>query len=138
MPPVSVIVRNVLATAALLVGAGLAAVGIQRASRIDDVNASPSIDWVSKADELKSLQASAVGRYVTGNEPGDRGIEIRADGRVRFFRFIEKGERTESEVTSRVGRINGRLVLVTPHQGLVEVVNIDTLSYYRDVYRRMR
>lgn len=138
MPPISAIVRNTLATAALLVGLGLAAVGVQRASRIDDVNALPSIDWISKADELKSLQASALGRYVTGNEPGDRGIEIRADGRLQFFRVLEKGDRSEPEVSARLGRVNGRLNFATPHQGLVEVMNIDTLSYYRDVYRRVR
>jgi hypothetical protein len=138
MPPVSVIVQNVLASAALVVGVGLATIGVQRVSRIDDVNAPPSLEWITKASELESLRASAVGRYVTGNEPGDRGIEIRSDGRLRFFRIVEKGERVEPEVKSSIGRNNGRVNLVTPHEGVVEVINIDTLSYYRDVYRRVR
>lgn len=138
MPPGSVLLRNFLATAALLIGVGLAGVGVQRVSRIDDVNATPPIDWVTQTTELESLGASAVGRYITGKEPGDRGIEIRPDGRLRFFRILENSERSESEVSSRLGRINGRLNFVTPHEGLVEVVNIDNLSYYRDVYRRVR
>jgi len=138
MPPASVIFRNVFATILLLVGVGLATIGIQRAARIDDVNSFPPADWITKASELESLRAAAIGRYVTGSEPGDRGIEINPEGRLRFFRVVEKGERSEPEVSSRLGRVNGRLNFVTPHQGLVEVVNIDTLSYYRDVYRRAR
>jgi hypothetical protein len=138
MPPVSVIAQNVLAAAALFVGVGLATIGMQRATRIDDLNAQPPLEWVTKANEVESLRASAVGRYVTGNEPGDRGIEIQSEGRLRFFRIVEKGERSEPVVKFRIGRNNGRLNLATPHQGTVEVINIDTLSYYRDVYRRMR
>jgi hypothetical protein len=138
MPPASVIFRNVLSIALLLVGVGLAGVGIQRVTRIDVVNALPPVEWITKSSELEALQASAVGRYVTGNEPGDRGIEIRPAGRLRFFRMVEKGERAETDVPARLGRINGRLNFVTSHQGAVEVINIDTLSYYRDVYRRAR
>jgi hypothetical protein len=138
MPPVSVIVQNVLASAALVIGVGLATIGVQRVLRIDDVNALPPLEWVTKASELESLRASAAGRYVTGDEPGDRGIEIRSDGRLRFFRMPEKGDHAEPEVKSRIGRNNARVNLVTPHEGAVEVINIDTLSYYRDVYRRVR
>jgi len=105
---------------------------------IDDVNEKPAIALVTDPKELVALQHSVVGRYATGAEPGDRAIDIAADGRVHFFKILASGERPDSNDTYRIGRHDSQLCLATRDSGVIDVTNIETIVYYRDTYRRVR
>lgn len=105
---------------------------------IDDVNAKPPITLVTDEKQLTALQNSAAGRYATGNDPGDRIIDIAADGHVRFFKRTDNGKRPDGDDTYRIGRHDSQLCLTTRDSGVIDVQNIDTIVYYRDTYRRLR
>lgn len=105
---------------------------------IDDVNKKPPIELVTDPKELAGLEQSVAGHYATGNAPGDRTISIGRDGRVRFFRVLGTGERMESDDTFRIGRHDGKVCLTMPDSGVIDVNNIDSIVYYRDIYRRTK
>ncbi|ACB75841.1 hypothetical protein [Opitutus terrae] len=107
------------------------------ATRHTELNARPLVHFLTDADELNAQRHSAAGRYATGSTPGDRRIEIRADGRLQFARVVGSGERILGEDSYRIGRIDsGAVCLATPRHGVIEIRNIDTIVYYNDVYRR--
>lgn len=105
----------------------------------ESVHSSSPTQLITDDAERAALRQAAAGRYTTGGEPGDRGIEIRVDGEVRFTRLRSGGERLVAASTYRFARgENGALSLVTPRHGVIEVRNIDTLVYFGDTYRRPR
>ncbi len=105
---------------------------------IDDVNEKPAVKLVTDDKELTTLQAAVAGHYATGSEPGDRAIDIGADGRVRFLKRIATGERADGDDTYRVGRHDSQLCLSTRDSGVIDVQNAETVVYYRDTYRRVK
>jgi hypothetical protein len=104
----------------------------------EKIRQTPPVTLVTDARELTALQQSASGRYSTGDAPGDRAIEVTPTARVRFFKLTPGGDRLESEDGYRVGRIGTKVFLSTTDSGLVEIMNIDSVIYYRDVYRRTK
>ncbi len=105
---------------------------------IDDVNKKPAIELVTNPAELAALQNSVAGRYATGNTPGDRAIVVGADGRVRFFKITTAGERMDSDDSYRIGHRESKVCLTMPDSGYIDVLNIETIVYYRDLYRRTK
>jgi len=128
--------RQGIAVAILLASFGLVGSTIHSYLIIDDISRHPAVQFVSDAGELTALRNSAVGRYTTGNDAGDRRIEIAADGHIRFLRVSSDGARPEWTDTYRIGRLDGKICIVTAAAGLVYVTNIDTIVYYDDTYRR--
>jgi hypothetical protein len=130
--------RNGIAAAILCAGVLLNGYTLYSFFYIEDVNQKPPIVLVTDGRELAGLRLSAAGRYATGKIPGDRIIEIEADDRVRFLRVTPSGERLDSTDTFRIGRHDKVVCLTTPDSGVIDVINIETISYYGDVYRRVR
>jgi hypothetical protein len=130
--------RNGVAAAILCAGVMLNGYTLYSFFYIDDVNQKPPIVLVTDDRELAGLRNSAAGHYATGNRPGDRAIEIGEDGQVRFFRLIASGQRLDSSDTYRVGRHDKAVCLTMPDSGMIDIINIETISYYGDVYRRAR
>lgn len=128
--------QYLVAAAILLGGVALNGYTIFSVFYIQTVDPKPPVQLVTDARELAGLTTSAQGRYATGREPGDRIIEVNADGRIRFLRHTAAGERLDAEDAFRVGRTNRKVCLATAESGVIDVENIDTLTYYRDVYRR--
>lgn len=127
-----------IAVAILVAGLLLNGYTLYSVFYIDDVNARPPVKLVTDEKQLAALRLSAVGRYATGPAPGDRIIEVAADGKVRFFERTAGGERSDTDDTYRFGRHDSQLCLTTRDSGVIDVLNIDTLVYYRDTYRRLR
>ncbi len=122
---------------AILAGSVLfAAHAVRSALRVETVDPPPPFKPVADARETAALNASARGRYVTGKEPGDRAIEIDGRDHVRFLRFTGSSEQVVSDDSYRLGQIGGKIALMTRSSGVVEIGDIDTISYYGDVYRR--
>jgi hypothetical protein len=128
--------QHLIAAAMLLGGVILNSYTVYSVFYVETVDPKPPVQLVTDARELTALKGSARGRYATGRDPGDRILEVTSDGRVRFLRVITGGERLDGEDTYRIGRTSGRVCLVTVDSGVIEVGNIDTLTYYRDSYRR--
>ena len=61
---------------------------------------------------------------------------MKPDGHVEFSEIAAKGLIAESRDTYRLGRRNTKLCLVTPTSGVVDLLNLETLTYYGDTYRR--
>lgn len=130
--------RNGIAAAILCAGVMLNGYTLYSFFYIDDVNQKPPIVLVTDERELAGLRNSAAGHYATGKIPGDRAIEIDENDRVRFFRITASGPRQDSSDTYRVGRHDKVVCLTTSDSGVIDVINIDTISYYGDIYRRAR
>ncbi|HVU24568.1 MAG TPA: hypothetical protein VHE13_10620 [Opitutus sp.] len=96
----------------------------------------PEFTLVTDAAKADSLRTAAAGRYATGNEPGDRILEITADGHVRFLRVTSAGRRTLGEDAFRVAERNDHTCLVTAAKGIIDIRDIYTVVYFRDVYHR--
>lgn len=105
---------------------------------IDDVNQKPAITLITDPTELTARQSAVVGRYATGDEPGDRLIVVGPDGSVRFGQIAAQGHRPESNDTYRIGRYEDKLCLTTPESGVIDITGLSTLVYYRDIYRRTK
>lgn len=128
--------HHLIAAAMLLGGVALNSYTVYSVFYVETVDPQPPVQLVTDARELTAMKGSARGRYATGREPGDRILDITADGRIRFLRVIPGGERLDGEDSYRLGRTAGKVCLVTNDSGVIEVGNIDTVTYYRDVYRR--
>lgn len=100
----------------------------------------PPSDFAVTTDpmELRARQRDAIGKFVTGTQPGDRVIEITADGRIRFSVVGPLEHALESSDRYRIGTINRQPILATDQSGVVEMVGIDRLKYFGDVYERAK
>ncbi len=130
--------RNAAAICILVAGLLLNGYTVYSFFYIDDVNRPPPVSLLTDAAEIDAHRTAAAGRYATGRAEGDRVIEIDSTGRIRFLRLTSAGEQADSEDTFRIGRLDTKLCLATNDNGVIEVLNIDTLVYYRDTYRRSR
>ena len=98
----------------------------------------PDVRLPTDAKEAAARQAEVAGTYATGSRIGDRIIALQHDGRVDFSEVGRLSPGTAPPDTYRIGRRGPKLCLLTAESGLIEVANIDTVVYYRDVYRRTR
>lgn len=128
--------RNGAAVAILAAGLLLNGYTVYSFFYIDDINRPPPVQLLTRESEIAAHRQAVAGRYFTGRTEGDRIIEIDPAGHVRFLRLTATGERLETTDTSRIGRLDTKLCLVTSDNGVIEILNIDALVYYRDTYRR--
>lgn len=103
---------------------------------VDNVNSRPAVQLVTDEQELASLRLSAVGRYATGAQPGDRALEVLPDGRMNFSKITRSGLRIDYTDTYRIGRLDGKLCLASVNSGIIEITNIDRLVYFSNAYVR--
>lgn len=76
--------------------------------------------------------------YMTGNEPGQHGIVILGDGKLKLFRVHAQAAPGVVYGTYQLGRIDGKVSLATDQPGgVIRVIDRDTLSYCGDTYRRI-
>ena len=91
------------------------------------------------AAELGAEEASLLGSYLTGPEPGRHGIVILPGGRLELFQVNARGGPSTVYGTYAKGRKNGDLVLRTDQPGgLIKVISRDTIEYCGETYQRIR
>ena len=127
-----------IAITMLIAGLALNGYTLYSVFYVDDVNKKPAIVLITDATELTARQNSVVGRYATGNESGDRVIIVGADGRIHFSEIRANDSKPESTDTYQIGRYGEQLCLITPESGVIDITNLTTLTYYRDIYRRTK
>lgn len=77
------------------------------------------------------------GVYVTGSNPGDRGMVVGAAGTIRFFQLNTGAAPSMVHDTWRAGRRDKALCLAVADLGtVVEIVDRDTVLYGGERYRR--
>lgn len=134
--------ERMLSTAAallLLIATG-ALVGrfASQLSREPTVAPPPNFVVEKEAAEQRARQHDLVGKFATGAEPGDRVIEMTADGRIRFYLVGPLERVLEATDRYQIGSIDRHPALATKRSGVVEIVDIDRLKYFDDTYQRAK
>ena len=125
-----------IACAILIAGLGLNGYTLHAIYTTESVNVTPVVVLLTDPTELAARGREAIGRYATGSLPGDRMITVTADGTIQFLELGVKDGITRDTDTFKLGRHNQKFCLLTAGSGVVDIVNPDTLLYYRDTYRR--
>jgi hypothetical protein len=125
-----------IAAAILVAGVALNGYTLYTAFYTDSVNEKPAVTLVLDANEAATRAREFAGTFATGDHPGDRLIEVKADGHVKFVEIGNKSGLGNSADTYQLGRHGTKFCLTTPESGVIDVQNLDTLVYYRDTYRR--
>lgn len=121
----------VLSAAAVLLLGGIVALSLPRG-----VDPEPEITPLASG-EVASTARMVEGVYVTGGEPGDRGIVVGGDGRIRIFELNVSGAPSFVHGTWQAGRIDGALCLAVPQlRTIVTVIDRQTVTYCGERYRR--
>lgn len=138
-PPPGPASRSRLTAAALLfTGAlGLAGYTAHRALRVASVVPDlPGLATPSDATEAANRRREFAGTFATGNRPGDRALMLHADGRVDFTELGAKGPATGDADTYQLRRRDKKFAFVTTRTGVIDALDLDTLTYWGDTYRR--
>ncbi len=125
-----------IAFAILLAGLALNGYTLYSVFYTVSVNEPPAVVLLTDPAEITAREREMIGSFATGSLPGDRVITITADGRIRFFELGLKDGHVNNTDTFKLGRHEKRLCLLTTESGVIDVSNPDTITYYRDVYRR--
>lgn len=136
-PAVSTPSRGI-ALAILIAGLSLNGYTLYSVVYTESVEEKPAVTLLTDNAEIAKRQADLAGTYATGDQPGDRAIVVTADGKVKFIEVGARANFAESADTYRPGRHEAKLCLATAESGVVDVLNPDTLLYYRDTYRRAK
>jgi hypothetical protein len=127
-----------IAVAILVAGLALNGYTLYSAFYSESVSVKTAVTLLTDPAEIVAHGHDVVGTFATGGQNGDRVIVVSADGRVAFSEIGNPRSASNTSDTYRLGRHAKRLCLSTADSGLIEVMNIDTVVYYRDVYKRTR
>jgi hypothetical protein len=127
-----------IAVAILLAGLALNGYTLYSVFYTETVNEKPAITLLTDPAEISAHQSEVVGTFATGDQPGDRTISVDASGKIGFSEIGARGAFGSNTDTFRLGRLGKNYCLTTVESGVVEVLNIDTLVYYRDAYKRAK
>lgn len=94
------------------------------------------VTWVTDPAELKTRQQLVVGIFATGRQAGDRHLTVSADGHIVFAEVGPRQSLANATDTFRIAVRDQRTCLVTGQSGVIEALDLNTLSYFGDTYRR--
>jgi hypothetical protein len=87
--------------------------------------------------ELAAAVPTFEGVYVTGSEPGARGIVVGGEGTIRIFELNAGGAPSFVHGTWKAGRFENKLSLLVPQlRTIITIVDRETLLYGGERYRR--
>jgi hypothetical protein len=128
--------QRAIAAGILAAGLLINAYTIYSVTYVQSVNVKPNVTLLTDAREITARRTELVGTYVTGDRTGDRVISLQADGHVQFAEVGRPGSMSEVKDTYQIGRRGPKLCLVTGDGSVIDVVNLENLTYFRDTYRR--
>lgn len=128
--------NRAIAAAILVAGLGLNGFTLYSAFYTERVDERPAVVLVTDPAEAAARKREIAGTYATGTRPGDRVIVVHADGRVEFSEVGTSGSINANTDTYQLGRHGAKFRLSTHDSGVVDVLNLETLVYYHDTYRR--
>jgi hypothetical protein len=107
-------------------------------SRPPQVDDKSDVVYVADAAEIAQKQQAVAGTYATGNTRGNRILVIGADGSLQYSEIGAPGNPPPWTGTYRVGSRNQNLCLSVNGGSVVDVIDNNTLMYYRDTFRRVK
>ncbi len=98
----------------------------------------PPFEAIHDVGQIEKLHSQVAGVYVTGNNPGDRGIALAEDGTLKLFELNADSSPSLLQSTFQVGRSAGAFA-VSGRQigGLILPLGKTTLRYAGETYRRV-
>lgn len=127
-----------IAAAILVAGLLLNGYTLYSVVYVDSVNHKPDVTLITNPGEAAAREKEILGTFATGSQKGDRVITILSGGRVKFSEVGKTGPLSESADVFEVAKRGSRLCLNTRDSGAIDVLNLETLVYYRDTYRRAK
>lgn len=122
----------IMSSLVIALGGGIAVLRISRARMAAD----PGMTPIPAAEQAQAV-GNVGGVYVTGSEPGRRGIVVGDDGTIRIFQLNARTPPSMVNDTWRAARRGAQLVLVLDELGTtVEIIDRDRISYCGETYRR--
>jgi hypothetical protein len=104
-------------------------------AQIDDKS---DVVYVADAQEAAQKQQAVAGTYATGNTRGNRILVIGGDGSLQYSEIGAPGNPPPWTGTYRVGSRDGASCLSVDGASVIEVVDPNTLIYYRDTFHRIK
>jgi len=99
--------------------------------------AAPALAPLTTAERLAE-DAALTGVYLTGPEPGQHGLVILGDGKLKLFRVNAQAAPGVVYGTYQIGRLDGKLCLATDQPGrLIKVIDRQSLEYSGESYQRI-
>lgn len=128
--------HRAIAAVILLGGLALNAYTLHSVFQVDSVHDRPAVSVITDAAELIRRGPEVVGTFATGDQTGDRILRVTAEGGITFSELGPTiGQRPDTDAY-RLARRTTKICLATRRSGIVDVLNIDTMVYYGDTYRR--
>jgi hypothetical protein len=127
-----------IALAILFAGLGLNGYTLYSAFYTESVHEKVAVTLLTDPGEVAAQKQAVAGTYITGDRSGDRRIDVTAEGRVSFSEIGNARSISNGSDTYRLGRREKKLCLITADSGVIDIVNIETVVYNRDTYRRTR
>ena len=124
---------SILLGLVLLLGGYAVYSGVTRGSK-GDLPSLAALTPSERAAEDSHLTAV----YMTGSQPGQHGLVILGDGKLKLFRVHAQAAPGVVYGTYQLGRIEGKVALATDQPGgLIRVLDRDSLSYCGETFRRI-
>ncbi len=128
--------HRAIAAAILFAGLGLNGFTLYSVFYTERIDDRPAVILVTDAAESSNRRREIAGTYATGARPGDRQIVVRENGRVEFSEIGATGGINSNQDNFQLGKHGAKFCLTTIDSGVIDVLNLETLVYYRDTYRR--
>jgi len=88
--------------------------------------------------ERQSEDSSLTGVYTTGSEPGQHGIIILGNGKLKLFQVNAQAAPGVVYGTYQFGRLESKLCLATDQPGgLIKVIDRESLEFCGEIYKRV-
>ncbi len=100
-------------------------------------SAGPELTPLTTAERLTE-DASLTGVYMTGSEPGQHGLVLLGDGKLKLFRVNAQAAPGVVYGTYRIGRLDGKLCVATDQPGgVIKVIDRQSLEFCGEIYKRI-
>lgn len=104
-------------------------------AQIDDKS---DVVYATDAIEIARQERAVAGTYATGHTAGNRILVVGGDGSLQYSEIGAPGNPPPWTGTYRVGSRNQILCLSVDGASIVDVIDPNTLVYYRDTFHRIK
>ncbi len=134
-PPSRTKMGYALLAIALLINIYTVYTMVSKPAQVDDKS---DVVYVADASERAQKQRIVAGTYATGNTRGNRILMIDSDGTLQYSEIGAPGNPAPWTGTYRVGSRNQNLCLSVDGASVIDVIDPNTLVYYRDTFHRIK
>jgi hypothetical protein len=103
--------------------------------QIDDKS---DVVYAADAHEITQKQQAVAGTYATGHTSGNRILVVGGDGSLQYSEIGAPGNPSPWTGTYRVGSHHQNFCLSVDGASVIDVVDPNTLIYYRDTFHRIK